>query len=123
MENNNNNEENCRKELFKLKRELKISKLLLKKKNEELNEEKEKNDKLKNEQKAIFEEFNKLSKEIEEFKEKNALIEENNNLKNLELEELVGKINEGKLIPLDDYAEDYFEKINYENYKIFQRDF
>jgi len=88
---NNNNEENCRKELFKLKRELKISKLLLKKKNEELNEEKEKNDKLKNEQKAIFDEFNKLSKEIEEFKEKNALIEENNNLKNLELEELVGK--------------------------------
>ena len=120
---NNNNEENCRKELFKLKRELKISKLLLKKKKEELNEEKEKNDKLKNEQKAIFDEFNKLSKEIEEFKEKNVLIEENINLKNLELEELVGKINEGKLIPLDDYAEDYFEKINYENYKIFQRDF
>ena len=120
---NNNNEENCRKELFKLKRELKISKLLLKKKIEDLNEEKEKNDKLKNEQKTIFDEFNKLSKEIEEFKEKNVLIEENINLKNLELEELVGKINEGKLIPLDDYAEDYFEKINYENYKIFQRDF
>ncbi len=75
---NNNNEEILKKELFKLKRELKISKLLLKKKNEELNEEKEKNDKLKNEQKAIFDEFNKLSKEIEEFKEKNALIEENN---------------------------------------------
>ena len=123
MENDDNYEENCRKEFFKLKRELKISELLLDKKKEELKEEKEKNEKLNKDAQKIVDESNKLSNEIEDFEGKNKQLEEEIKLKNSELEKLVKKINEGKLVPLDNYSEDIFEKINYENYKIFQMDF
>ena len=120
---NNNYYENCKKELFRLKREIKISKLLLNQKKNEIKEAKKTNEKLKNDNQNFVEQINKLMKQINDCNEQNKIIEESNNLKKVELEELVKKINESKLIPLEEYYEDDDEQIDYDNFKIFQRDF
>ena len=125
MENLNNNSynDNCQKELFKLRRELKISKLLLHQKLKEIEEAKKTNEQLKSENQNFFDKVNQLLKEIKDYNEQNKILEKNNNLKKLEQEELVKKINEGKLIPLDNYIEENDEQINYDNFPIFQRDY
>ena len=125
MENLNNNSynDNCQKELFKLRRELKISKLLLHQKLKEIEEAKKTNEQLKSENQNFFDKVNQLLKEIKDYNEQNKYLETNNNLKKLEQEELVKKINEGKLIPLDNYIEENDEQINYDNFPIFQRDY
>ena len=125
MENLNNNSynDNCQKELFKLRRELKISKLLLHQKLKEIEEAKKTNEQLKSENQNFFDKVNQLLKEIKDYNEQNKNLEKNNNLKKLEQEELVKKINEGKLIPLDNYIEENDEQINYDNFPIFQRDY
>ena len=125
MENLNDNSynDNCQKELFKLRRELKISKLLLHQKLKEIEEAKKTNEQLKSENQNFFDKVNQLLKEIKDYNEQNKILEKNNNLKKLEQEELVKKINEGKLIPLDNYIEENDEQINYDNFPIFQRDY
>ena len=125
MENLNNNSynDNCQKELFKLRRELKISKLLLHQKLKEIEDAKKTNEQLKSENQNFFDKVNQLLKEIKDYNEQNKILEKNNNLKKLEQEELVKKINEGNLIPLDNYIEENDEQINYDNFPIFQRDY
>ena len=124
--NGNENNENEKKEFFRLKRELKISKLLLSDKIKELKEISLGVDKLKNENQMVLDKINLLYKEINYFDEKNKILEENNKVKEEEKKELGERIFERKLIPLipvEEYEENNFEQINYDNYNIFERDF
>ena len=124
--NGNENNENEKKEFFRLKRELKISKLLLSDKIKELKEISLGVDKLKNENQMVLDKINLLYKEINDFDEKNKILEENNKMKEEEKKELGERIFERKLIPLipvEEYEENNFEQINYDNYNIFERDF
>ena len=124
--NGNENNENEKKEFFRLKRELKISKLLLSDKIKELKEISLGVDKLKNENQMVLDKINLLYKEINYFDEKNKILEENNKMKEEEKKELGERIFERKLIPLipvEEYEENNFEQINYDNYNIFERDF
>ena len=119
----NINNENERKEFFKLKRELKISKLILYQKNQELKEIIEEKDKLKNENQMIIDKTNQLFKETNDLDEQSKKLEIDIKKKEDEQKELEKRINENKLVPLDDYEEEKFEQINYDNYNIFERDF
>ena len=124
--NGNENNENEKKEFFRLKRELKISKLLLSDKIKELKEISLGVEKLKNENQMVLDKINLLYKEINYFDEKNKILEENNKIKEEEKKELGERIFERKLIPLipvEEYEENNFEQINYDNYNIFERDF
>jgi len=124
--NGNENNENEKKEFFRLKRELKISKLLLNDKIKELKEISSGIDKLKNDNQMVLDKINLLYKEINYFDEKNKILEENNKVKEEEKKELGERIFERKLIPLipvEEYEENNFEQINYDNYNIFERDF
>lgn len=124
--NGNENNENEKKEFFRLKRELKISKLLLSDKIKELKEISLGVEKLKNENQMVLDKINLLYKEINYFDEKNKILEENNKMKEEEKKELGERIFERKLIPLipvEEYEENNFEQINYDNYNIFERDF
>jgi exonuclease SbcC len=124
--NGNENNENEKKEFFRLKREFKISKLLLSDKIKELKEISLGVDKLKNENQMVLDKINLLYKEINYFDEKNKILEENNKMKEEEKKELGERIFERKLIPLipvEEYEENNFEQINYDNYNIFERDF
>ena len=124
--NGNENNENEKKEFFRLKRELKISKLLLSDKIKELKEISLGVDKLKNDNQMVLDKINLLYKEINDFDEKNKILEENNKMKEEEKKELGERIFERKLIPLipvEEYEENNFEQINYDNYNIFERDF
>ena len=124
--NGNENNENEKKEFFRLKRELKISKLLLSDKIKELKEISLGVEKLKNENQMVLDKINLLYKEINYFDEKNKILEENNKVKEEEKKELGERIFERKLIPLipvEEYEENNFEQINYDNYNIFERDF
>ena len=124
--NGNENNENEKKEYFRLKRELKISKLLLSDKIKELKEISLGVEKLKNENQMVLDKINLLYKEINYFDEKNKILEENNKMKEEEKKELGERIFERKLIPLipvEEYEENNFEQINYDNYNIFERDF
>ena len=76
--NGNENNENEKKEFFRLKRELKISKLLLSDKIKELKEISLGVEKLKNENQMVLDKINLLYKEINDFDEKNKILEENN---------------------------------------------
>ena len=124
--NGNENNENEKKEFFRLKRELKISKLLLSDKIKELKEISLGVEKLKNENQMVLDKINLLYKEINYFDEKNKILDENNKMKEEEKKELGERIFERKLIPLipvEEYEENNFEQINYDNYNIFERDF
>ena len=124
--NGNENNENEKKEFFRLKRELKISKLLLSDKIKELKEISLGVDKLKNENQMVLDKINLLYKEINDFDEKNKILEENNKMKEEEKKELGERIFERKLIPLipvEEYEQNNFDQINYDNYNIFERDF
>ena len=124
--NGNENNENEKKEYFRLKRELKISKLLLSDKIKELKEISLGVDKLKNENQMVLDKINLLYKEINDFDEKNKILEENNKMKEEEKKELGERIFERKLIPLipvEEYEQNNFDQINYDNYNIFERDF
>ena len=124
--NGNENNENEKKEYFRLKRELKISKLLLSDKIKELKEISSGVDKLKNENQMVLDKINLLYKEINDFDEKNKILEENNKVKEEEKKELGERIFERKLIPLipvEEYEQNNFDQINYDNYNIFERDF
>ena len=124
--NGNENNENEKKEFFRLKRELKISKLLLSDKIKELKEISLGVEKLKNENQMVLDKINLLYKEINYFDEKNKILEENNKMKEEEKKELGERIFERKLIPVipvEEYEENNFEQINYDNYNIFERDF
>ncbi len=124
--NGKENNENEKKEFFRLKRELKISKLLLSDKIKELKEISLGVEKLKNENQMVLDKINLLYKEINDFDEKNKILEENNKMKEEEKKELGERIFERKLIPLipvEEYEENNFEQINYDNYNIFERDF
>jgi exonuclease SbcC len=124
--NGNENNENEKKEYFRLKRELKISKLLLSDKIKELKEISLGVEKLKNENQMVLDKINLLYKEINYFDEKNKILEENNKMKEEEKKELGERIFERKLIPLipvEEYEQNNFDQINYDNYNIFERDF
>ena len=124
--NGNENNVNEKKEYFRLKRELKISKLLLSDKIKELKEISLGVDKLKNENQMVLDKINLLYKEINDFDEKNKILEENNKVKEEEKKELGERIFERKLIPLipvEEYEQNNFDQINYDNYNIFERDF
>ena len=124
--NGNENNVNEKKEYFRLKRELKISKLLLSDKIKELKEISLGVEKLKNENQMVLDKINLLYKEINDFDEKNKILEENNKVKEEEKKELGERIFERKLIPLipvEEYEQNNFEQINYDNYNIFERDF
>ena len=58
--NNNDNYENCRKEMLNLRREIQISKLLLYQKQKELNDENIKNGNLNNEFVLLINKINEL---------------------------------------------------------------
>ena len=124
--NGNENNENEKKEFFRLKRELKISKLLLSDKIKELKEISLGVEKLKNENQMVLDKINLLYKEINDFDEKNKILEENSKMKEEEKKELGERIFERKLIPLipvEEYEQNNFDQINYDNYNIFERDF
>ena len=124
--NGNENNVNEKKEYFRLKRELKISKLLLSDKIKELKEISLGVEKLKNENQMVLDKINLLYKEINDFDEKNKILEENNKVKEEEKKELGERIFERKLIPLipvEEYEQNNFDQINYDNYNIFERDF
>ena len=117
----NNYEENCRKELLKLKREIKISKLLLNQKKMELNEEIGKNDKFKKITNELIEKFKEISKNVQKYDVENKNMEYDIRIKKYEKEKLFKEIIEGKLVPLNNYIENN-DDFNYDNYDIFQRD-
>ena len=117
----NNYEENCRKELLKLKREIKISKLLLNQKKLELNEEIEKNEKFKNISNELIEKVKEISKDVQKYDVENKNMEYDIRFKIFEKEKLFKEIIEGKLVPLNNYVENN-DDFNYDNYDIFQRD-
>ena len=117
----NNYEENCRKELLKLKREIKISKLLLNQKKMELNEEIGKNDKFKKITNELIEKFKEISKNVQKYDVENKNMEYDIRIKKYEKEKLFKEIIEGKLVPLNNYV-DNNDDFNYDNYDIFQRD-
>ena len=117
----NNYEENCRKELLKLKREIKISKLLLNQKKMELNEEIGKNDKFKKITNELIEKFKEISKNVQKYDVENKNMEYDIRIKKYEKEKLFKEIIEGKLVPLNNYVENN-DDFNYDNYDIFQRD-
>ncbi len=117
----NNYEENCRKELLKLKREIKISKLLLNQKKIELNEEIEKNEKFKNISNELIEKVKEISKDVQKYDVENKNMEYDIRFKKFEKEKLFKEIIEGKLVPLNNYVENN-DDFNYDNYDIFQRD-
>ena len=117
----NNYEENCRKELLKLKREIKIIKLLLNQKNIELNEEIEKNEKFKNIFNELIEKVKEISKDVQKYDVENKNMEYDIRFKKFEKEKLFKEIIEGKLVPLNNYVENN-DDFNYDNYDIFQRD-
>ena len=117
----NNYEENCRKELLKLKREIKISKLLLNQKKMELNEEIERNEKFKNISNELIEKVKEISKDVQKYDVENKNMEYDIRFKKFEKEKLFKEIIEGKLVPLNNYVENN-DDFNYDNYDIFQRD-
>ena len=116
-----NYEENCRKELLKLKREIKISKLLLNQKKIELNEEIERNEKFKNISNELIEKVKEISKDVQKYDVENKNMEYDIRFKKFEKEKLFKEIIEGKLVPLNNYVENN-DDFNYDNYDIFQRD-
>ena len=117
----NDYEKNCKKEYFKLKREIKISKLLLNQKKQELNEEIEKNENLKKKFNELFDKVKEISEKSKIYELQNKNMEYDNSLKEYEKKKLFKEITEGKLVPLNNYAENN-DDFNYDNYDIFQRD-
>ncbi len=121
INNENDYEKNCKKEYLKLKREIKISKLLLNQKKQELNEEFEKNEKLKIKYIELFDKIKEISEKSKIYELQNKDMEYDINLKEYEKQKLFKEITEGKLVPLNNEVENK-DDFNYDNYDIFQRD-
>ena len=116
-----NYEENCRKEMLKLKREIKIGKLLLYQKKNELKEQIERNEKLKIDFNELYNKIKEISKNVRDYDLQNKNMEYDINSKIYEKQKLFNEINEEKLVPIKNYAENN-DDFNYENYEIYQRD-
>ena len=120
--NNNDNYENCRKEMLNLRREIQISKLLLYQKQKELNDENIKNGNLNNEFVLLINKINELMQKVSDYESENRKIQEENNKKKLEQEELFRKINELKLTPSENCFQYNDRQLNDENFEVFQKD-
>ena len=112
-----NYEENCRKEMLKLKREIKIGKLLLYQKKNELKEQIEQNEKLKIDFNELYNKIKEISKNVRDYDLQNKNMEYDINSKIYEKQKLFNEINEEKLVPIKNYAENN-DDFNYENYEI-----
>ena len=121
INNENDEEKNYKKEYLKLKREIKISKLLLNQKKQELNEELEKKEKLKIKYIELFDKIKEISEKSKIYELQNKNMEYDINLKEYEKQKLFKEITEGKLVPLNNEVENK-DDFNYDNYDIFQRD-
>ena len=121
INNENDYEKNCKKEYLTLKREIKLSKLLLNQKKQELNEEFEKNEKLKIKYIELFDKIKEISEKSKIYELQNKDMEYDINLKEYEKQKLFKEITEGKLVPLNNEVENK-DDFNYDNYDIFQRD-
>ena len=120
--NNNDNYENCRKEMLNLRREIQISKLLLYQKQKELNDENIKNGNLNNEFVLLINKINELMQKVSDYESENRKIQEENNKKKLEQEELFRKINELTLTPSENCFQYNDIQLNDENFEVFQKD-